>query len=95
MALALIGCGTKPLKDVVTKVDLIPVEIPAVLLKKCKATAPIPPDDFIIMTSEMKEIALTDLNIKLYTDIKNCNEQLEGISKYQAKQTEIIKGQPK
>jgi uncharacterized lipoprotein YehR (DUF1307 family) len=95
LVIFLSGCGTVPPREVVTDIKLVPIEIPKPLLKKCKATPPIPPDEYINMKAEKKEEALTDLNIKLYTDIKNCNEQIEGINKYQTNQLEIIKGKNK
>lgn len=91
LVLFLVACGHNPPREVVKDVQLVPIEIPKPLLKKCKATPPIAPDEYITMKPEKKEEALTDLNIKLYTDIKNCNEQIEGIDKYQTKQLEILK----
>jgi hypothetical protein len=91
IALFLAACGHNPPREVVKEIQMVPIEVPKPLLKKCKATPPIPPDEYINMKAEKKEEALTDLNIKLYTDIKNCNEQIEGIDKYQTNQLEIIK----
>ncbi len=91
----LTACGSTPNREVVKEVELVPVVVPTPLLTKCKATAPIPPSEFIKMTSEKKEEALTDLVVKLYTDIKNCNEQIDAVSKYQTKQIELMKEKQK
>jgi uncharacterized lipoprotein YehR (DUF1307 family) len=95
MCLFLIACGHNPPREVVKEIELVPIEIPKNLLLKCKASSPIVPDEYIKLKAKKKEEALVDLTVKLYTDIKNCNEQIEGIDKYQTKQIEIIKGKVK
>jgi len=36
-------------------------------------------EEYIALTTDAKEAALTDLTISLYGDLKACNKQLEGI----------------
>lgn len=91
----LTGCATPEIKEPIVKTETKVITIPDALLVDCKVTQPIKPGDFIVLNSDKKEEVLTDLNIKLYKDLGNCNNQIKEIKKFQDKQKIILKGPDK
>ena len=91
----LTGCATTEVKEPIVKVDTKVISIPDALLTSCKVTQPIKPSDFIVLSADKKEEVLTDLNIKLYKDLGNCNNQITQIKNFQDRQKVILKGPDK
>lgn len=80
----LVGCSTtKGNKDIVTETKTVYIEIPAALLKPCSLTEPYDKVEFIQKNSQVKEGILTDLVIHLYSDLRNCNTQIQSIQDFQ------------
>ena len=77
--LVLTGCVPNVKQDTITY-KTIPTTPPDTLLIKCEITKPgVSKEEYIALTTDAKEAALTDLTISLYGDLKACNKQLEGI----------------
>ena len=91
----LTGCATTETKEPIVKIETKVITIPDALLTNCKVTQPIKPGDFIVLNADKKEEVLTDLNIKLYKDLGNCNNQITEIRKFQDRQKVILKGPDK
>ena len=66
------------------------VDIPDTLLQQCKSTLPPSKVEFISSTHQQREQLLADYSISLLNDIRNCNDQLNGIKKLQEEQRKII-----
>ena len=88
--LALTGCATHTVHDVVEKPVQIPVTIPNELLVHCTATAPISVEEYLSLDIKARENALADYTIKLIGDIKLCNAHLDSIKVYQDKVVKSI-----
>ena len=72
---------TKIVKEEVIVTEYKVVEIPKVYLTVCKVTPPFESKAYLTSGRDKKESMLFDLTSSLYTDLKNCNDQIESLNK--------------
>lgn len=94
--LALLLCATlaacaTPQKEYVTKTQTKYLDIPESLFVKCGVTPPPTREEYMKMSLQQREEALTKLTKDLYKDLKNCNGAIEAIHAYQVRQQQIVK----
>ena len=90
----LTGCQTT--RDVVvTKTETKVIELPLHLKKKCPVT--VPPDivSYPKLTYQQKEEVLTTYTINLLGDLRNCNQQIDEIVRFEKDQIKNIKDNAK
>lgn len=87
IASALVGCGSTPKERIITKTETTFVSIPKTLLAK-DIERPVPPTkvDYVAMTREKKEEALSTLISNLYKTIDKYNNKLDKALEYQDKE---------
>lgn len=86
----LTGCSVTPKERVVTKVEYQYKSIPSALLKACQITPPPKKEEYVNASDSKKLDLLSELSIKLYGDLKACNDQVSSIREYDMKQKTII-----
>jgi hypothetical protein len=78
----LTACANKEvIREEVEVINYVVVDIPNSYLQKCPITPPFTSTTYIALDREKKEKILFDLTASLYTDLKNCNDQIESLNK--------------
>jgi hypothetical protein len=80
--LLLTGCATLDGNNV-TKTYVKVISIPEYLLEPCGATEPISKNDYLSLSPSEKTTYLSKHIVELYGNIKDCNNQLSAIKKFQ------------
>ena len=83
------GCGTVPDKPVVTKTKTIVVTTPSPLLRDCKIDAPPAIDDYMSADMSGREDMMATYSTQLLKNLKNCNDQIDSITKFQDEQVKL------
>lgn len=78
----LAGCSVKPQRVVVKEIDYVYVPITDDLLKECHVTKPPNKKEYLAADDIEKENMLRSVIGSLYGDLKNCNEQIKSIGKF-------------
>ena len=82
LSLVLSACvTTKIVKEEVYITEYKVVELPATLLTVCSVTPPFESKAYLSSSRDKKESMHFDLTSSLYTDLKNCNDQIESLNK--------------
>lgn len=81
------GCSVfkKPEPVVVIKKEIVHISIPEALLVKCKATKPIPVEEFLSLDPIERETYLSNYATRLLGVIKDCDNRFTAIGELQPK----------
>ena len=85
------GCGTKPIRDVITETKYKPLSVTKELLKSCHKTTPPDQVKYSSLGDLDRESELVDYSTKLLADIDKCNKQIKEIAAEQKKLLEDFK----
>lgn len=86
-----VGCGSAPIKEVVTETKYRAVTIPDGLLVSCSKPLPPNKDNYASLSVDLREEVLIDYSISLLSEIDKCNKQIKKIATFQAKILEDLK----
>lgn len=90
MCVLLVACGgTRIQQQIVYKKETKVVEPNSDMTRECHVTEAVDKEEYLNAEADKKEDMLTDLIINLYNDLKNCNTQLEELSKWFEKQRNL------
>jgi hypothetical protein len=76
---------------VVIKSEIKVVKIPESILTPCSVTAPPTKAEYLALTPQKKEQALTDYILDLHRDIRLCNIQVKKIKEFQDNELNTFK----
>lgn len=94
LSISLSACvTTKIVKEEVIVIEYKVVEIPKEYRTICKVTPPFKDKDYLQSSRDKKESMLFDLSTSLYTDLKNCNDQIESLDKLYLEKKKIYEQQ--
>lgn len=81
LAIVLVGCGSMSKKEIEKEyvTEYVTVTVPKDFRKRCKATKPIEPTEYVSMTPQQREEYLTDYAITLLGDLRDCDKTRSGI----------------
>jgi hypothetical protein len=86
-----VGCTPAPKVQIVTQVELKPIDIPDALLIPCTVTTPPVPAEYLALDYEGKEEMLTNYTISLIKDMGLCNGRLSNIRSVRDQQLQIYR----
>lgn len=93
LCLALTGCAGQEVIKTVTQTKYQATKVPDEFFVKCSVTAPPKKSEYITLTYQAKEDALTGYSLSLQKDLDVCNEKLSKIKQLQDEQVKQIEGQ--
>lgn len=90
--LFLISCSStiKPSPVIIVEKELIPLNVPELLLYNIEASSPPNKDNYLELNYKGKEEVLTNYIIKLIGNLDSCNSSISNIRVLINKQNEII-----
>lgn len=86
----LVGCSSTPTPTTIVKTEYITYTLPNTLLEPCSVSVPISIDEYMSLSPEGRETALTDYVVKLLGDLHNCNESKTSIRTFIDNKLETI-----
>lgn len=80
MSIALIGCGSKPIKpQVIVEYKTVYNPLPEHLLKDCEIAKPMSKEEYMSIDPLEREIWLTNYSMKHMKNLSLCNAQMDSI----------------
>jgi len=81
LVMSLVGCGIMSKKETEKEyvTEYVTVNVPKDFRVRCKATKPISPNEYIVMTLQQREEYLTDYSITLLGDLRDCDKTRSGV----------------